>query len=108
VQVTEMDVGIPVDKTGAPANPPDLKTQADIYRQVARACVQHRGCTAFLTWGVTDKYTWITGYSKGKKGAPLLFDANYARKPAYQTVLDVFRHAHRRRGTHPRVSANRR
>lgn len=90
VQITEMDAGIPIDAGGNPLNPADLTKQADIYREVATACAQQPACTAFQTWGFTDKYTWITGYSRGQLGAPLLFDRDYKPKPAYQAVLGVF------------------
>jgi endo-1,4-beta-xylanase len=91
VQVTEMDIGLPVDAGGAPTSTAYLHTQAQFYREVAKACVNQRGCTAFQTWGLSDKYTWITGWSHGKEGAPLMFDAGYQPKPAYQAVMDAFR-----------------
>jgi endo-1,4-beta-xylanase len=91
VQVTEMDVGLPLGADGRPANRADLARQADIYRFAASACLRQPGCTAFQTWGFTDKYTWIPGYTKGAKGEPLPFDRAYAPKPAYESLLDVFR-----------------
>ena len=36
-------------------------------------------------WGFTDAHTWING------DTPLLFDAQYAAKPAYTGVLDALR-----------------
>jgi endo-1,4-beta-xylanase len=71
-------------------NNADLSRQADIYRQIATACLQQPGCTALQTWGFTDKYTWIPNYTKGEKGAPLLFDFDYMPKPAYRALLDAF------------------
>src|SRR5208282_6630250 len=50
VHITEMDVALPVDPNGN-ASPEDLQRQADIYRQIAGACLAHRGCTAIQTWG---------------------------------------------------------
>lgn len=90
VHITEMDVGLPVNTDGNPLNDADLVRQADIYRQVATVCLQQPGCTALQTWGFTDKYTWIPSYTKGEKGAPLLFDRNFAPKPAYRALLDAF------------------
>ena len=90
VHITEMDVGLPTNASGAVLNQADLMKQADIYRFVANACLRHQGCTAFQTWGFTDKYTWIPEYKKGKLGAPLLFDQAYAVKPSYRALLDVF------------------
>jgi endo-1,4-beta-xylanase len=90
VHITEMDVALPVDANGHLLDQADLTKQADIYRLIASACLQQPGCTAFQTWGFTDRYTWIPEYTKGQKGAPLLFDQSYAPKPAYKAVADAF------------------
>lgn len=87
VHITELDVGLPTDAAGRISNEADLSRQAEIYRFIADTCLQQRGCTAIQTWGFTDKYTWIPGYTKGQKGAPLLFDQNYMPKPAYRALL---------------------
>jgi endo-1,4-beta-xylanase len=91
VHITEMDVGLPVDARGRVTDPAALQRQAEIYRRVAEACFRQPGCTAFQTWGFTDKYTWIPNFTKGAKGAPLPFDQSYGRKPAYDALLEVFR-----------------
>lgn len=83
VQLTELDVALPVDAQGQPLNPQDLKRQAEIYREVAAACLKETRCTAIQTWGITDKYSWIGWYTHRTKGAGLLFDRMYAPKPAY-------------------------
>ncbi len=90
VHITEMDVALPLSAKDSPTDQTDLARQADIYRFVATACLQQPGCTAFQTWGFTDKYSWIPGYTKGKKGAALLFDQDYQSKPAYKAVVEVF------------------
>ena len=89
VQITEMDVALPLDARGGLLDGGDLTRQADIYRFVATACVQQPGCTAFQTWGFTDKYSWIPGYTKGAKGRALLFDQSYGPKPAYDALREV-------------------
>jgi endo-1,4-beta-xylanase len=71
VQITELDVG------GSGSG------QANVYRQVAQACMAVSRCKGITTWGVTDKYSWRSGET------PLLFDGNYGKKQAYQSVLDV-------------------
>ena len=91
VHITEMDVGLPLDAGGRLANQSDLTKQADIYRFAANVCLRHPRCTAFQTWGFTDKYTWIPAYTKGAEGKPLLFDDVYAAKPSYEALLEVFR-----------------
>jgi endo-1,4-beta-xylanase len=85
VQITEMDVSLPVDASGS-ASPEDLERQADIYRQIAAACLSHPGCTAIQTWGFTDKYSWIGSHSKKTRGAALPFDREYRAKPAYEAL----------------------
>jgi endo-1,4-beta-xylanase len=85
VQITEMDVAVPLDATGH-ASPADLARQAEIYGRIAAACLAHPGCTAIQTWGFTDKYSWIGSKTKRAKGQALLFDRNYVPKPAYQVL----------------------
>ncbi len=85
VHITEMDVALPVDPNGNP-RPEDLQRQADIYREIATACLSHPGCTAIQTWGFTDKYSWIGSHSKQTQGAALPFDRNYRAKPAYEAL----------------------
>jgi endo-1,4-beta-xylanase len=88
VHITEMDVSLPVDANGN-ASPEDLQRQAEIYRQIAAACLSHRGCTAIQAWGFTDKYSWIGSHSKKTRGAALPFDRNYLPKPAYRALLEA-------------------
>ncbi len=95
VHITEMDVALPVDASGN-ARPEDLQRQADIYREIADACLSHPGCTAIQTWGFTDKYSWIGSHSKQTQGAALLFDRNYRAKPAYAALRDALEKSGRR------------
>lgn len=69
VQITELDI----EGSGA--------AQADDYARVVEACLAVDRCTGITVWGVTDKYSWRSG------GTPLLFDGDYAAKPAYDAVL---------------------
>ncbi|MEV6172524.1 endo-1,4-beta-xylanase [Streptomyces sp. NPDC051954] len=71
VQITELDI----EGSGT--------AQANSYSNVVRACLAVSRCTGITVWGVTDKYSWRAG------GTPLLFDGNYAKKPAYTAVLTV-------------------
>jgi endo-1,4-beta-xylanase len=90
VQITEMDVALPVDANGDALNPHDFARQAEIYGQIATICLQHPGCTAFQTWGFTDKYSWIGRFTHGSKGEGLLFDKQYHAKPSYDAVRQSF------------------
>jgi endo-1,4-beta-xylanase len=89
VHITEMDVAVPIDSKGKLVDQAHLARQADIYRFVATACMKTPGCTALMTWGFTDKYSWIPGHTKGAKGNALLFDQFYKPKPAYHAVREV-------------------
>lgn len=95
VHITEMDVALPVNASGD-ARSEDLQLQADIYREIASACLSHPGCSAIQTWGFTDKYSWIGSHSKQAQGAALLFDRNYRAKPAYAALRETLRESGRR------------
>jgi endo-1,4-beta-xylanase len=94
VQITELDVRLPVDGAGA-ATPASLAAQAQIYRDVVALCLKYPLCTLIQTWGFTDKYSWIPSNFPGT-GAALPFDANYLPKPAYAAMADALRHGERR------------
>ncbi len=87
VHLTELDVALPVAPDGR-ASAADLQRQAEIYRQIAAACLASRGCTAIQTWGFTDKWSWIGSKSEHTLGAALLFDHNYTPKLAYGALRD--------------------
>ncbi|MDP4210174.1 MAG: endo-1,4-beta-xylanase [Bacteroidota bacterium] len=63
--------------------------QANMYKYVVDSYIknvpaaQRYGVTI---WGVDDPESWII-VSQGKVDAPLLFDKNFAKKPAYSGVL---------------------
>jgi endo-1,4-beta-xylanase len=87
VHITELDVSLPLDSMGE-ASETDLQRQAEIYREVVKACLQNPGCTAIQTWGFTDKYSWIGSHTHGTRGGALLFDRAYKPKPAYDAMID--------------------
>jgi endo-1,4-beta-xylanase len=88
VQITELDVRLPVDASGAAATA-DLASEARIYHDVTALCLRSARCTALQTWGFTDKYSWIPGEYHGL-GAALEFDLNYVAKPAYDALREAF------------------
>jgi endo-1,4-beta-xylanase len=85
VQITEMDVRTQYSPASLPEK---LKEQANVYRQVMAACLQSPTCSGFSTWGLTDRYSWIPGFT-GKPDYPLLFDENYQPKPALEALLEL-------------------
>ena len=82
VQFTEVDVRLPDDSAAS------LGAQAKTYQDLMAACLAAPACTAFQTWGFTDKYSWIPAFEPGY-GWALPFDENYAKKPAYAALLQA-------------------
>jgi endo-1,4-beta-xylanase len=78
VHITEMDVSFSGGSGGESA---ELQAQANIYGEVLDACLSFPECTAFVTWGYTDKYTWL-----GSNDQPLPFDTHYQPKPAFTAL----------------------
>jgi endo-1,4-beta-xylanase len=91
VHVSEMDVQLAVDANGN-ASAADLASQAVIYQYVMAACLANLNCTGFLTWGITDLYSWIPAAFPGF-GAALLLDQQYNPKPAYNSVSTTLKSA---------------
>ena len=83
IHITELDVALDSDSAA------NLARQGDLYGKVAGICLQTPNCRALQTWGFTDKYSWIPGYSKGKQGWALPLDASYRKKPAYDATLNA-------------------
>lgn len=78
VHITEFDVNLN-DMSWS-----SQQAQAKVYEHALNGCLDAPTCTAFLTWGFTDKFTWL-----GTNHGPLPFDANYNKKPAYNTMLET-------------------
>jgi endo-1,4-beta-xylanase len=85
VQFTELDVKI---QEGTGSNEARLEAQANLYGDLLKLCTSSPNCSAFITWGFTDRYTWIQA-TTGLVEAPLIFDASYTPKPAYNTMQQI-------------------
>jgi endo-1,4-beta-xylanase len=91
ILVTELDV---VDnKLSADLRERDLQVaaRADTF---IRAIASEAALAAVLTWGITDRFTWVPMYFKRSDGLPnrpLPLDADYRPKPFMQ-VLDRLRY----------------
>jgi endo-1,4-beta-xylanase len=87
--ITELDVPVPTNG-GNPINIQDLQTQGSIYRSLLNLALHFSpNCKAILTWGFTDRYSWITDFSNYKQGAALPLDWLYLPKPAYWQIQEV-------------------
>src|SRR5215468_2855793 len=83
VSITEMDVRIALPTTAQA-----LADQALAYGDVVQFCLSQPNVKTLVTWGFTDKYSWIPGFFSGF-GDALEFDANYQPKPAYTAMLSA-------------------
>lgn len=88
VQITELDIRF----DGEP-NASKLGQQADEYALLLNTCLDAPSCTAFVVWGVTDKYTWLRdanlGFYNNPAVEPLLFDDDYQPKGAYFALVEA-------------------
>lgn len=80
VSITELDVRIPIPPTEA-----GLAQQATTYGKVTEICLALPNCKAIVTWGFSDRYSWVPGFFIGE-GAALPFDEVYVPKPAYNAI----------------------
>jgi endo-1,4-beta-xylanase len=85
VDITELDIS----SCGDGGTDVLLQAQAERARRVVQACVNQPRCTAVTLWGVADQYSWRNDCNGGGDPMPLLFDNDYAKKPAYQSVFDA-------------------
>ncbi len=76
VRISEMDVRIRRARRGDP-----LARQRRVYEDAIAACAGMPGFAGVTFWGVSDAHSWVHG--EFGRDAPLLFDRDYAPKPAY-------------------------
>lgn len=66
---------------------------AGLYKDYLSMMLAEPNVTAVLTWGITDRYTWLNNDQKhlradGKPQRPLPFDSDYQPAPAYFAMRD--------------------
>jgi endo-1,4-beta-xylanase len=83
ISLTEMDVRISL-----PTASDELQQQALAYSDSINFCLTEPNCKALVTWGFTDRYSWIPGTFSGF-GDALIYNSNYQPKPAYTALLNV-------------------
>ncbi len=84
VNISEMDVRIKDVPGSAQVR---LEAQKAVYRSIVAVCVAEPRCDGVTFWGFTDAHTWIDRQFGADD--PLLFDEQYAAKPAYYGVFDA-------------------
>jgi endo-1,4-beta-xylanase len=81
--VTELDVSVPTSG-GYPIDSKDLEKQGLVYRVLLQYVLHFSpNCRAMLTWGYTDRYSWIPSYHNDTVGGALPLDWLYLPKSAY-------------------------
>ena len=90
VDITEMDV----DLARQPGSQADKWAfEAGVYGDIMKACLESGVCDSFSTWEISDVSSWIsctgTGCLHEKDADPLMFDPDYAPKPAFFAVRDA-------------------
>ncbi len=99
ILITEIDV-LDWSKSDIPSR--DCQV-ADIYGRFLAAALDEKAVRAVVTWGLSDRYTWLNQKERtsflrpdGAPARPLLFDADLRPKPAFDAVIRALRAAPRR------------
>jgi endo-1,4-beta-xylanase len=93
VLITELDVlddGLPADVAARDA------AVADVYRRYLDVTLSHPAVKAVLTFGLSDRYTWLQEDYPREDGAPrrpLPYDEDLRPKPAYDALSDTLGNA---------------
>ncbi len=89
VFLTELDVN---DKKLPEAVEQRDAAVAAVYREYLTMMLAEPNVTAALTWGITDRYTWLRGTKNGRADGrperPLPFDYDYQPTPAFFAERD--------------------
>lgn len=68
---------------------------ASIYRRYLDVALANRAVSVVVSWGLTDADRWVNSSENrerredGRPARPLLFDADYAPKPAYVAIAEA-------------------
>ncbi len=98
-QITELDVSVDVVQYPStnplfgivPVRETDLVMQSKVYDNVFRLGLSTSRCKGIQMWGITDSHSWIPEFTNGTRGAALLLNAGYGRKPAYASLYKLLR-----------------
>ena len=98
-QITELDISMPVVQYPSnhalfgivPVTASDLVVQSKVYDNAFKLGLSSSRCKGIQTWGITDRRSWIPSFTNGTRGAALILDANYGRKPAYASLTKLLR-----------------
>jgi endo-1,4-beta-xylanase len=93
IRITEFDI----DDQRLPGDIAERDRQvADHARTFLEVALDERSLNSLLTWGLSDRYTWLNAErprSDGVKKRPLPLDENMARKPLWLAMAQCFDNA---------------
>jgi endo-1,4-beta-xylanase len=101
IAITELDV----DDRGAPPAPDERDLAvAEVYARFLAVALDEPAVIALVTWGLCDPYSWLNHPAyfpqfvrpDGLPQRPLLFDAAFRPKPAFDAVLRALQQTPRR------------
>ncbi len=95
IMITEMDVA---DRNLPYSRSARDRIVAKRYEEFLSAVLEERAVIALITWGLSDKYTWLTTNPRGD-GAPLRplpLDDRFRRKLAWKAMAETIDAASRR------------
>ncbi len=90
IHISELDIRVNQNKSDSYVfNDTDQQRLSDSYKYIVEMfeTLPQSQKFAITTWGLTDKYTWLTGWWHPKE-YPLLFDNSYLKKKAYTGFLE--------------------
>ncbi|MDP4247226.1 MAG: endo-1,4-beta-xylanase [Bacteroidota bacterium] len=91
VKISELDVRVnPTDQSGFTPDATSLAAQADTYHYVIASYLAHVPMAqrfSITIWGVDDPQSWLNTPSHPE--FPLLWDAKFAKKPAFSAVVQA-------------------
>lgn len=94
IAVTELDV---IDLDGSGSVTTRDRVVADAYDRFLPVVLDNRGTVAVVTWGLSDRYTWLNENQHLRPDQPRLrplpFDADFRPKPAFDAIMRAFRNA---------------
>ena len=81
-QITELDINVSGN------NETQFESQKELYKKIVKAVLEGNAngtmdVNAIIVWGITDNTSWHSS------NYPLMFDSNYAKKPAYYGFLEA-------------------
>ena len=66
-----------------------LETQRKNYYDTIASCMALDRCIGMTVWDFADAYSWVPAWSDHTQGGADLYDADFARKPAYDGVAEA-------------------